>query len=190
MSIIGIFSVLAIEAGDMASGLTEAAEEGGFGLNFDILETNLINLTIVIGLLFYFGRNLLGKTMTERRSGIEAAIQESEKRQKDAAAALADQQQKLAQAQTEAIRIREAADRNAKAAKEKILAQAEQDIQRLREAAAQDLSSQQERVITEVRQRIVAMAMEKAESQLREQVSDATQQQLVDQSIALLGGRS
>ncbi|NET33716.1 MAG: F0F1 ATP synthase subunit B, partial [Cyanothece sp. SIO1E1] len=42
-------------------------------MNFDILETNLINLTIVIGLLFYFGRNLLGKTMTERRSGIEAA---------------------------------------------------------------------------------------------------------------------
>ncbi|NJK69970.1 MAG: F0F1 ATP synthase subunit B, partial [Microcoleus sp. SU_5_3] len=34
---------------------TEASREGGFGLNFDILETNLINLSIVIGLLFYFG---------------------------------------------------------------------------------------------------------------------------------------
>ncbi|MEM1254426.1 MAG: F0F1 ATP synthase subunit B, partial [Cyanobacteria bacterium P01_H01_bin.21] len=32
-----------------------ASEEGGFGLNFDILETNLINLVIIIGVLVYFG---------------------------------------------------------------------------------------------------------------------------------------
>jgi len=47
---------------------TEASGEGGFGLNFDILETNLINLVIIIAVLFYFGRGFVGKILTERRS--------------------------------------------------------------------------------------------------------------------------
>ena len=47
---------------------TEASGEGGFGLNFDILETNLINLVIIIAVLFYFGVRIVGKILTERRS--------------------------------------------------------------------------------------------------------------------------
>jgi F-type H+-transporting ATPase subunit b len=35
---------------------SEAVEHSGFGLNTDILETNVINLVIVIGLLIYAGR--------------------------------------------------------------------------------------------------------------------------------------
>ena len=103
---------------------TEASREGGFGFNFDVLETNLINLVIIIAVLFYFGRGFLGKILTERRSSIEQAILEAEKRQKDAAAALAEQQQKLTQAQAEAERIRTASEETAKKAKEAILAQA------------------------------------------------------------------
>jgi F-type H+-transporting ATPase subunit b len=57
---------------------TEASGEGGFGLNFDILETNLINLVIIIAVLFYFGRGFVGKILTERRSAIQEAIQEAE----------------------------------------------------------------------------------------------------------------
>ncbi|MEL6249794.1 MAG: F0F1 ATP synthase subunit B, partial [Cyanobacteria bacterium J06627_15] len=62
-----------------------ASEEGGFGLNFDILETNLINLIIIIGVLVYFGRSFLGKTLTERRVAIESAIKDAEARQQKAA---------------------------------------------------------------------------------------------------------
>jgi F-type H+-transporting ATPase subunit b len=47
------------------------AEEGGVGLNFDILETNLINLALVIGILFYFGRKFLGSTLSSRKAEIE-----------------------------------------------------------------------------------------------------------------------
>jgi len=45
----GTFLLLAAEA-------HEAAEKGGFGINFDIFEANLINLAILIGVLIYFGR--------------------------------------------------------------------------------------------------------------------------------------
>ncbi|NJR64670.1 MAG: F0F1 ATP synthase subunit B [Leptolyngbyaceae cyanobacterium CRU_2_3] len=159
----------------------------GFGINFDILETNLINLVIIISALVYFGRGFLGKTLSERRAKIETAIQEAEQRKRQAAAALADQQQKLAQAQAEAARIRSEAETRAQAAREAVLAQAKEDVERLKASAVQDLNTQQEKIINEVRQRIAGMAIQQAESQLRSGLSQQTQQQLIDRSIATIG---
>lgn len=177
MVIMGTFFLLAAEA-----------EHSGFGLNLDILETNLINLAIIIGVLVYFGKNSLGKMLNDRKAQIEAAIKEAEQRKESAAAALAEQQQKLAQAQAEAARIRAEAEERAKAARDAIMAQSEEDIQRMRAAAAQDLTTQQDRVLNELRQRIAALAMQKAEEHLRSQVHDDTQRQLIDRSIATIGG--
>ena len=179
----GTFSFLATEA-------AHAVESGGFGLNFDILETNLINLAIIIGVLFYFGRKVVGNTLSERRSNIEQEIREAEKRQKEAAASLADAQQKLAQAQAEAERIRAAAEESAKAAREAILSQATKDIERLKETAAKDLESERDRAIAELRERVAALAIERVESQLKDHLDHSAQQQLIDRSIAILGGGS
>lgn len=179
MVIMGTFFLLAAEA-----------EHSGFGLNLDILETNLINLVIIIGVLVYFGKNSLGKTLSERKAQIETAIKEAEQRKEKAAAALAEQQQKLAQAQAEAARIRAEAQERASAVRDSVLAQAEEDIQRMKAAAVQDLTTQQDRVLNELRQRIAALAMQKAEEHLRSQVGDDSQRQLIDRSIAMIGGPS
>jgi F-type H+-transporting ATPase subunit b len=168
---------------------TEAVEEGGFGLNLDIFEANLINLAILVGLLFYFGRKVLGQILGDRKAKIAQAITEAEDRQKKAAANLAEQQKKLKEAQATAERIRSEADGKAQAAKSAIASQTETDIQRLRETAAQDLSSEQARVIAELRERIANMAMERAESQLKSRMDESTQQTLIERSIAQLGGR-
>lgn len=187
MSIMSTFSFLATAAAEVAA---EGSSEGGFGLNFDILETNLINLVIIIGVLVYFGRKFLGNTLSERRSKIEEAIQDAEKRQKDAAAALADAQQKLAQAQAEAERIRANAEERAQAARAEILEAATKDIERMKQTASQDLDRERERAIAELRQRVAALAVERVESQLRERLDESAQHTLVDRSIALLGGGS
>ena len=164
------------------------AEESGFGLNFDLLDTNLINLAIIIAVLIYFGRGFLGKMLSERQANIEQAIREAEDRKKSASAALAEQQQKLAQAKVTAEEMLKNAETSARSAREAILAQAERDVARLREAASQDITSQQERMIREIRNRVVTLAMEQAESQLRDQVDDNKQKELIDRSIAMLGG--
>ncbi|NES17612.1 MAG: F0F1 ATP synthase subunit B [Symploca sp. SIO3E6] len=171
---------------------TEAhsAEEGGFGLHLDILESNVINLAILVGVLFYFGSKLLGNTLSERSAKIAEEIQAAEQRQKEAAGKLADQQQKLAQAQAEAEEIRKAAEANAQRAKEQIIAQSEENVKRMKEVAVQDLNSEQERAIAQLRQRVVAMALERSESRLQSDLDESAQQQLIDRSIALLGGGS
>lgn len=181
----GIFLLLATEAH-----AAETAAEGGFGLNFDILETNLINLAILIGVLVYFGRKFISNILIERRARIETAIKEAEQRQREAAAALADAQQKLTQSQAEAQNIRKAAEESAQSAREAVLAKAAEDVNRMREAAAQDLNTQQEKAIAELRQRVAAMALQRVESQLRGQLDDSAQQQLINRSIASIGGGS
>lgn len=168
----------------------EAVEESGIGLNLDILETNIINLAIIIGVLIYFGRGFLGKTLVDRRARIEEAIKDAEGRKQQAAAALAGEQQKLAQAQSEATRILAEAEERAKTVREAVLAKAQEDVQRMRASAAQDLNSQQERVINELRQRVATLALQQVESQLRSGLSEDTQQQLIDRSIAMIGGAS
>lgn len=164
-----------------------ATEEGGFGLNFNILETNLINLVIIIGVLVYFGSKFLGKTLTSRRASIEEGIQDAERRKREAAAALAEQQQNLAQAQLKAKEILETAQQNAAKVREDLLAQAEADIERMRAAAAQDMTSQQERIVRELRQRIAALSVERVERELPNRLTPDVQSSLIDKSIGLLG---
>jgi F-type H+-transporting ATPase subunit b len=169
--------------------VAESVEEGGFGFNFNILETNLINLAILVGVLVFYGRKLLGNILSDRRYKIAEAIQEAEERQRKALVALTEQQQKLAQAQAEAKRIEAAALERAEAAKAQIAAKTEEDIQRLRNQAQQDLNAQKERAIAELRERIANMSLVRVESQLRNILGDkATEQQLINQSIARLGG--
>ncbi len=166
---------------------TEAAEDG-FGLNLDILETNLVNLVIIIAVLVYFGRKFLGNILSERRERIETAIREAEQRASQAAEDLSDGQQKLAQAQAEAERIRADADRRAQAAKEEILAQCERDLERMKSDARQELDTERDRAIAELRQRVSELALQRVESQLQERLDESAQRQLIDRSIATLGG--
>lgn len=188
MGIMGTFLLLAAEANAVHSELAEGAAEGGFGLNLDIFETNLINLAILIGILFYFGRKVLSNILNERQSNIATAIQEAEGRLKEAKTALSKAQEQLKQSQAEAERIRQSATENAQKTKEALLAKAAQDVERLKQTAAADLNTETDRAIAQLRQRVATLALQKVESQLKTGIADDAQQSLIDRSIAQLGG--
>ncbi len=162
--------------------------EGGFGLNLDIFETNLINLSILLGILYFYGSKIVGDILSERRSKIAQQIAEIEQKQKAAAATLANEQKKLAEAKKTAEQIRQDAHANAEKAKAAILAQGEKEVERLRATAAADLSSEEARAIAELKQRVTALSLAKVESQLPSMLDDSAQTTLIDRSIAQLGG--
>ncbi|MEN9870677.1 MAG: hypothetical protein RLZZ171_1665 [Cyanobacteriota bacterium] len=162
--------------------------ESGFGLNLDIFETNLINLTLLVGILVYFGKPVLSKILTERRSKIAEQIQAVEQKKKQAEVTLANEQKKLEEAKETAAKIRSEATTNAQKARETILAQGEKEVQRLKEIAGKDLSSEQEKAISQLRERVVALALENARSQMENMLNDDVQRKLIDSSIAKLGG--
>ncbi|MDJ0732237.1 MAG: F0F1 ATP synthase subunit B [Crocosphaera sp.] len=169
---------------------TESHAEGEalIRFHFDFLESNILNLAILVSILVFYGRKAIGNILSERRNQIAQAIQEAEEKQRTAAQALAEEKEKLAQAQKEAERIRQAATERAKTIKAEIQAQSERDIARLKETAAADLSSEQERVMAQLKKQIAEQAIIQAENQLKAQVDNNTQQRLIDRSIAQLGG--
>ncbi|MFM1842636.1 MAG: synthase chain [Cyanobacteriota bacterium] len=170
---------------------TEAhsAGEGGFGINLDFLEANLFNLALLLGIIIYYAPKTLGKTLGDRRTKIATAIEEAETRQREAAKTLATEQEKLAKAKAEAARIVEAAAQKAEVAKQEIANQADLDVQRLQETAAKDLGAERDRVITELKRRIAEQALAQAEAELRRRLNNQAQDQLIERSIAQLGGR-
>ncbi|MGK7946728.1 MAG: F0F1 ATP synthase subunit B [Microcystaceae cyanobacterium] len=168
--------------------MAEEAAEEGIGLNFDVLQTNLLNLAILIGVLVYFGSKVLGNILSERRTKIAEAIEEAQTRQKEAAAALAQEQEKLAKAQANAEKILQEADSRAEAVRKQILEQADADIERMKATADQDVSSQQDRLVEELKQRLAAMAIERVTGELSDRLDEDKQRRIIDRSIAQLGG--
>lgn len=173
----------------MGNFLFLATEGGGVGLNLDLIETNLFNLTLVLGFVIVFGRKVLTNILTERRATIEAAIGDTEARQKQAASALEVAKKNLAQAQAEAETIRQTAITSAANAKAEIAAKAAADIERMKELAAADTNTEQDKAIAELRARVTKLAMERAEAQLKNLLTASAQSELVDRSIALVGGK-
>ena len=159
------------------------------GLSFDLnpLETNLVNLVILIGVLVYFGSKTLSNLLTQRRNKIAEAIKEAEDNQKKAYTALTQEQEKLKQAQSQAEQIVQTAHQQAEKARLEIAQQAEKDIERVQETAVKDLSNEQRRVLAELRQSTAKLAVERAEGYLKENLNDANQQTLIERSIAQLG---
>ena len=163
--------------------------EGGVSLNPDLIEANLFNLVLVLVFLFVFGSKFLNNILTERREAIELAIKDTEDRQKQAASALAVAKKNLAEAQAEAQNIRQTATTSAANAKAEIAAKAAADIERMQQLAAASTDSEQDKAIAELRARVTALAIERAEAQLKDLLTASAQTELVDRSIAMVGGK-
>jgi F-type H+-transporting ATPase subunit b len=166
------------------------ASEGGFHLNFDILETNIINLAIIIGVLYVYGSKFIGNTLETRKSKIVADLDDAESRAKAAQEALTKAQKDLEQAQAQAVKIREDAKVAAEKTKQDILAKGREEVEKLKASAVKELNTEQAKVIAELKRRVAELALAKVEAQLRSDLDDSAQAKLVDRSIAQLGGGS
>lgn len=167
-----------------------ATEEvsGGFGLNLNILGTNLINLVLIITFLVVYGGKFLGNILTERRTKIEAEIKEAEALELKAAGALAEGQKSFSQAQDRAAKIKADAEVTAKRVSEEILAQGDREIERMKATAVQELDSERAKVVAELKQTIAVLALEKAEQELKDTLNEETQGKLISNAIGQLGG--
>lgn len=163
------------------------AHHGGFGINLNPLDTNLINLVIVIGVLIWFLRGFLGGMLERRRQAIMADLKDAEERLTAATAAVAKAQQDLAAAQQKAQQIR--ADGQSRAAM--VRTESEQrtieEMARLREDATADLDAEAARVTDLLRKEAARQAIEKALATLPGKLDKGAQARLIDQSIHTLG---
>ena len=166
---------------------TEEASSG-FGFNFDLLGSNVINLAILVGLLVVYGGKVLGNLLTERRAKIAEEVEEAETQVSESAAALAEAKKELTQAKAKADQIRAEAETTAKRVSAEILAQGDREIERMKATAMQELDSERAKAMTELRQRIAVLAIEKAEEQLKATLNEERQGILISRAVGQLGG--
>jgi len=77
---------------------TLLAHKEGITLNLDILETGLLNILALLGILIYTGKDFLGSLLEERKTAIIKSVQEAEERLNEAQKSLGEAQKKLNQA--------------------------------------------------------------------------------------------
>ncbi|MCU0528015.1 MAG: F0F1 ATP synthase subunit B [Cyanobium sp. Prado107] len=163
------------------------AHHGGFGLNLNPLETNLINLVIVIGVLVWFLRGFLGGILERRRQAILADLSEAERRLQSATAALTQAQQDLAAARQKAEQIRQEGQTRAHAVRVESQQRTIEEMARLKEDATADLKAEASRVTTLLRREAARQAIEQALGALPGKLDETAQARLIDQSIQTLG---
>ena len=162
------------------------ASEGGFGLNLNLFETNLINLVIVIGVLYWFLKGFLGGILERRRQGILKDLEDSEGRLRKATAELARAQEDLAAAQQKAEKIRVDGKARADAIRKDGEQRTIQAMAALKQDALADLNAEGARLTEELRRQAALAAIDKVMAELPGRLDAAGQSRLIDSSISNL----
>ena len=163
------------------------ATHGGFGLNLNPFETNIINLAVVIAGLVYFLRGFLGGLLERRRSAILSDLQDAEQRLADATAALDNAQAELADARARAERIRSDAQTRSLAIRQDGELRTVEEMARLKQSSSADLAAEASRVSKVLQRETARLAIEKALGSIQGKLDGKLQAQLIDQSIKSLG---
>ena len=163
------------------------ASHGGFGLNLNVFETNIVNLAIVIFGLYKFLPNFLGGILERRRAIILADLKDAEERLATATSSLAQAQKDLADAQQKAEQIRADGKARAEAIRLESEKRTVEEMARVKQGAAADLSAEASRVRNLLRREAAQLAIEKALASLPGKLDADAQAKLVNQSIKTLG---
>lgn len=145
----------------------------GFGFNGNILETNIINLAVVVGIVVTFVGDALKSLLENRRQSIVNALQQAEQRAQEAKAKLATAQSQFEQAKEKAAAIRQQGRLAADQERASFAAQTQADTERLQSTKEETLLLQQQKAVAQVSQKVIALALAKVREKLTRRL-DAT----------------
>ena len=152
-------------------------------LNFNPLETNLVNLAIVIGVLFWFLRGFLGGILERRRSAILQDLQDAEGRLKKASEELTTAQSELAAAQQKAEQIRIDGQKRAAAIRAEGEKRTISVMAAIKQGAAADADAEASRIKDALRREAAMAAIDKVLTDLPGRLDDAAQSKRIDSTI-------
>ena len=155
----------------------------GFGLNLNLFETNIINLSIVIFGLYKFLPGFLGGMLERRRAAILVDLEDAEDRLKEATESLAHAKNELAAAEQKAAKIRTDCKARAEAIRLDSEKRTVEEMARIKQGAASDLNAEAARVSTQLRKEAARLAIDKALASLPEKLDQKSQANFLTQSI-------
>ena len=155
--------------------------------NPDIFESNIINISLLLGSILYLGSSALSESLSERQEKIIGAIQEAEERLQQADTRLAEGEKQLEQAQLVIESIKTDAETTARKVKSEILTDGKAEIERLTSSAKAQIGTIEARVRKQISEYVVTLALKRVTLQLEGKLNSNLQQQILDRNISNLG---
>jgi F-type H+-transporting ATPase subunit b len=155
----------------------------GFGINTNILETNIINLSVVITIVIYAIGGALTSLLENRKQLIVESFNKADLEYKNIQEALIKAQDFYNQAEVKASDIKTQGSDKIQQLKTFLIDQAKEDKARLAATKENTLRVEQKRVYASIRTSISARAIQGALVQLQTTLDNEKQLRVLDKTI-------
>nr|YP_010159222.1 ATP synthase CF0 subunit I [Philenoptera violacea]QRG31501.1 ATP synthase CF0 subunit I [Philenoptera violacea] len=160
---------------------------GSFGFNTDILATNPINLSVVLGVLVFFGKGVLSDLLDNRKQRILRTIRNSEELREGAVEQLEKAQARLRKVEMEADRFRVNGYSEIEREKLNLINSIYTTLEQLENYKNETIYFEQQRVINQVRQRVLQQALQGALGTLNSCLNNELHLRTVNANIGMFG---
>nr|YP_009246499.1 AtpF [Lilium distichum]YP_009864059.1 ATP synthase CF0 B chain subunit I [Lilium japonicum]YP_010261958.1 ATP synthase CF0 subunit I [Lilium speciosum var. gloriosoides]AMT85196.1 AtpF [Lilium distichum]QKE32054.1 ATP synthase CF0 B chain subunit I [Lilium japonicum]UIB41291.1 ATP synthase CF0 subunit I [Lilium speciosum var. gloriosoides] len=160
---------------------------GSFGFNTDILATNPINLSVVLGVLIFFGKGVLNDLLDNRKQRILSTICNYEELRKGAIEQLERARARLRKVEIEADEYRMNGYSDIEREKVNLINVTSESLERLENYKNETLHFEQQRAINQVRQRVFQQALQRALGTLNSCLNNELHLRTISANINTLG---
>jgi len=144
-----------------------------FGFNTNIIETNVLNLAVVLAVVVTYVGDALRGLLATRKQTILNNFQEAEQRASEAQERLNQARNQFEQAQLKAKQIREQAGVTIEQEKNQIVRQNQDDIKRLSVIQQETLQFEQQKAQNELAQKLVRLALHQVREKLTQRLNSS-----------------
>jgi F-type H+-transporting ATPase subunit b len=139
----------------------------GFGINSDPFDTNIINLIVVLGIVFYFGRDFLTSLLDNRQKTILASLEDADLKYNALIETLKQAEEQLATAKQQAESIRSQSRITIETNIKTIIDRADQDQLRLKDDKEFILSREKMKIGNEIYQYMIDAALKQSQLNIK-----------------------
>nr|QIQ27497.1 ATP synthase CF0 B subunit [Trevesia sundaica] len=160
---------------------------GSFGFNTDILATNLINLSVVLGVLLFFGKGVLSDLLDNRKQRILNTIRNSEELREGAIEQLEKARARLRKVEMEADQFRVNGYYEIEREKWNFINSTFKTLEQLENYKNETIHFEQQRAINQVRQQVFQQALQGALGTLSSCLNNELHLRTISANIGILG---
>nr|QBY40630.1 ATP synthase CF0 subunit I [Marshallia mohrii] len=159
---------------------------GSFGFNTDILATNLINLSVVLGVLIFFGKGVLSDLLDNRKQRILNTIRNSEELREGAIEQLEKARARLRKVEIEADQFRVNGYSEIEREKLNLIDSTYKTLEQLENYKNETINFEQQKASNQVRQRVFQQALEGALGTLNSCLNNELHLRTISANISIL----
>nr|YP_010500731.1 ATP synthase CF0 subunit I [Centaurea cyanus]UXB56060.1 ATP synthase CF0 subunit I [Centaurea cyanus] len=160
---------------------------GSFGFNTDILATNLINLSVVLGVLIFFGKGVCASCLYNRKQRILNTIRNSEELREGAIEQLEKARARLRKVEIEADQFRVNGYSEIEREKLNLIDSTYKTLEQLENYKNETINFEQQKASNQVRQRVFQQALQGALGTLNSCLNSELHLRTISANIGILG---